>query len=146
MSTWSEAAARRDTERQRLANLQLEKDVQDRRVLNTKGDAEWANLRFQIAERCREYNAEPGKAGTFSYSSDAFGCRVCLTGRPRCIVGKFGAATLQFSGVLPLKYEACWHLKLAEDGLGVWWCDRQEFPVALEDIAGVVLDALLECR
>jgi hypothetical protein len=146
MSTWSAGAAQRDSERQELSRLRLEKTVQDRRIIDRKGNVQWALLRALIGAECKAFNGEPGKTGTLSCYADLLQCRISLTGRQPCIIGKFGDATIWFTGKIPVRYEGYWHIKLTDDELDVWLSDSTGSPTTIEEIASTVIDVLLEYR
>jgi hypothetical protein len=146
MSNWSAGAAQRDSERQELSRLRLEKTVQDRRIIDRKGNAQWAQLRALIGAECKAFNREPGKTGTLSCYADLLQCRISLTGRHPCIVGKFSDATIWFRGQGSVLYEEYWHIKLTDDELDVWLSDSTGSPATIEEIASTVIDALLEYR
>ena len=146
MSIWSAGAAQRDSERQELSRLRLEKTVQDRRIIDKKGGAEWAKLRALIGAECEAFNREPGKTGVLSCDADFLQCRIWLTGRHPSIAGKFDGATIKFNGQGPVHYEEYWHIKLTDDELDVWLSNGTGSPTTIEEIASCVIDALLEYR
>jgi|SRR5277367_2979966 len=146
MSTWSAEAAQRDSERQEFSRLQMEKSLQDRRILDTKGNMLWAQLRSLLGAKCNEFNGEPGKIGTFSCDAHLLQCKIWLTGTHHCIIGRYSDWTLHFLGIKPLRYEAYWHVNLTTDGLGVWLSDNENCPVTLDEISDAVLETLLASR
>ena len=146
MSTWSVGAAQRDSERQELSRLRLEKTVQDRRIIHKKGSIQWARLRALIGTECKAFNGEPGKTGVLSCDADFLKCRIWLTGRHPSIAGEFDGTTILFNGQGPVHYEAYWHIKLTDDGLDVWLSNTKGSPTTIEEISSAVIDALLEYR
>jgi hypothetical protein len=146
MSTWSAEAAQRDNERLELSRLQMEKSLQDRRILDMKGNVLWAQLRSLLGKKCNEFNAEPGKTGVLSCDANLLKCKIWLTGKHHCIIGTYGNSTLQFLGIGPVRYEAYWHVNLTSDGLSVWLSDNENCPVTLDEISDAVIETLLAGR
>lgn len=146
MSTWSAEAAQRDDRRLELARLQAEKSLQDYRILQTKGNVLWAQLRSFVGKRCNEFNAEPGKMGTLNCDANSLKCKIWLTGHDACVIGSFSDATFQFTGQSPVDFEAYWQVRLASNGLDVWVADSKRSPVTLTEIADAVIEVLLGYR
>lgn len=144
MSNWSEEAAKRSKERQRVKNIQDEKSVQIKNTMDSKGRALWSSIRHTIGTKCEEFNAEPGNMGTLRLSGNQSEITVGVANAQEIIVGTYGNDAVNFAGKNGVKYGVQLHIKLTNDGLDVWLSDGRDRPVDMEDLANDVIETLLQ--